>query len=1082
MSWTPLCSLFLLACALTPSVSQNSCRGRCGIEYYRGYLCQCDYSCIAYGECCLDFETYCTTKETVNEAEQPFSGANDEDNYEIPLVKPISFPQDASDEEPESTSGYESTPAESLDPVSNQPTLITETPKTSTEAVSLAMTPTEDVESNTLDMADGSTATDDADRSDITAFPDSGKTSASDQISDKLTPTSALQPESLPATDTTLQNTAQTNVPTKAASNTTEGTPLFSTEAPSIPATLYPSQESSIAPVATEPSQDPSTSSAPPEPSQEPSTSSAPPQPSQEPSTSSAPPEPSQEPSTSSAPPEPSQEPSTSSAPPEPSQEPSTSSAPPEPSQEPSTSSVPPEPSQEPSTSSAPPEPSQEPSTSSVSPEPSKEPSTSSVSPEPSQEPSTPSVSPEPSTSSAPPEPSEEASTSSVPPEPSQASSTSSIPSEPPQESSISSVAPDPSRSSIPPDPSQASFTASVRTEPSQESSTQSISSEPSQQSISPEPSQESSTFIMPPESSQESSMPSVSPEPSQESPTPSVAPEPSKASSTSSVPKETSQDSSTISVPPEPSQESSKPSLSPEPSQASSTSSIPSEPSQASFTSSVPPDPSQEPSRSSVPPEGSQESTTLSVAPEPSQESSTPSVATKPSQESSAPSVEIEPSQESFIFSAAPESSQESSTPSVATKPSQESSAPSVEIEPSQESFIFSVAPDTTQELSTAAESSEAPNVPGSTTILPPSIATTLVVATSGPSVLTDTQNHYTGVSTVGSVLDVTTTVNPSSTDTAHSDSTDDVTHASPSVDPVTETQKPTGPRLTKPTSKPQDEPKLSLTTTKAPTNKPAPKPVASAVTVDNSRDFQRDDNNDTNLCSGRPASAVTTLRNGTIVVFRGHYFWSLDRNRSPGPARDITQAWGVPSPIDTVFTRCNCQGKTYIFKGNQYWRFENNNLDPGYPKAVETGFDGLRGHITAALSVPQYRSRRESVYFFKRGGMVQKYSYKFGTAPSCNRKPHYTIYTVRHRMVRHAESLLGPTINIRTAWRGFPTTVTSAVSVPSYREPEGYRYYVFSRTKSYNIRMYGDQPVVASPRENPTAQNNFINCPKTL
>lgn len=120
------------------------------------------------------------------------------------------------------------------------------------------------------------------------------------------------------------------------------------------------------------------------------------------------------------------------------------------------------------------------------------------------------------------------------------------------------------------------------------------------------------------------------------------------------------------------------------------------------------------------------------------------------------------------------------------------------------------------------------------------------------------------------------------------------------------------------------------------------------------------------------------------------------------PGPAQGITQVWGIPSPIDTVFTRCNCQGKTYIFKvdtgslkplffnvtyfnscllacfcfaifkGSQYWRFQNDVLDPGYPMAVDTGFDGLRGHITAALSVPQYQSRRESVYFFKRGNSV--------------------------------------------------------------------------------------------------------------
>lgn len=54
---------------------------------------------------------------------------------------------------------------------------------------------------------------------------------------------------------------------------------------------------------------------------------------------------------------------------------------------------------------------------------------------------------------------------------------------------------------------------------------------------------------------------------------------------------------------------------------------------------------------------------------------------------------------------------------------------------------------------------------------------------------------------------------------------------------------------------------------------------------------------------------------------------------------------------------------------QGNRYWRYENDVVDSGYPKLIENGFDGLRGHITAALSVPQYRRRREAVYFFKRG-----------------------------------------------------------------------------------------------------------------
>ncbi|KAM3619210.1 uncharacterized protein V6R79_004682 [Siganus canaliculatus] len=250
-------------------------------------------------------------------------------------------------------------------------------------------------------------------------------------------------------------------------------------------------------------------------------------------------------------------------------------------------------------------------------------------------------------------------------------------------------------------------------------------------------------------------------------------------------------------------------------------------------------------------------------------------------------------------------------------------------------------------------------------------------------------------------------------------------------------------------------------------------PKPAPSGPQSLNT-DYQADDG-ETNLCSGRPVGAVTTLKNGTIVVFRGHYFWFLDRNRVPGPARPVTEVWGVPSPIDTAFTRCNCQGKTYILKGTRYWRFENAVLDTGYPKVIRTGFDGLRGHITAALSVPQHQTRTEAVYFFKRGGLVQKYSYQEGTSPTCGRKP--AIYTVRSRKVRHAVSALGPTISIRTSWKGFPSTITAATSVPSSGQPDGYKYYVFSRANMLSVRMDKEHPVVGPNKSSP--QNNFFKCP---
>ncbi|KPP73774.1 hypothetical protein Z043_107114 [Scleropages formosus] len=149
-------------------------------------------------------------------------------------------------------------------------------------------------------------------------------------------------------------------------------------------------------------------------------------------------------------------------------------------------------------------------------------------------------------------------------------------------------------------------------------------------------------------------------------------------------------------------------------------------------------------------------------------------------------------------------------------------------------------------------------------------------------------------------------------------------------------------------------------------------------------------DISSDTNLCNLQPIDGVTVLFNGTIVVFRGDFFWTLDNSWAPSPARRITEVWGVPSPIDTVFTRSNCRSKTYIFKGNNYWRFENGILDPGYPKFISVEFEGfdMSGKIVAALPVPATRRRPESVYFFRTGGRVQKYSFGPEATSSCRRK----------------------------------------------------------------------------------------------
>ncbi|RXN06306.1 proteoglycan 4-like isoform X3 [Labeo rohita] len=223
-----------------------------------------------------------------------------------------------------------------------------------------------------------------------------------------------------------------------------------------------------------------------------------------------------------------------------------------------------------------------------------------------------------------------------------------------------------------------------------------------------------------------------------------------------------------------------------------------------------------------------------------------------------------------------------------------------------------------------------------------------------------------------------------------------------------------------------------------------PEENPLEPSFDKNGIKDYQADDY-DTNLCSGRPVSGLTTLRNGTTVVFRGHYFWTLDKHRNPDPPQLITKVWGIPSPIDTVYTRCNCLGKTYFFKGKNYWRFENGVMDPGFPKPITQGF-GQIDHITAALSIPEYRSRKESVIFFRRA------------------------------------AALGQVITISRTWKGFPTVVTSAVSVPS-RVKEGYKYYVFSQNKYYSIKMEREKPAILKPAQGPkeNAATSFFKCPAT-
>lgn len=138
-----------------------------------------------------------------------------------------------------------------------------------------------------------------------------------------------------------------------------------------------------------------------------------------------------------------------------------------------------------------------------------------------------------------------------------------------------------------------------------------------------------------------------------------------------------------------------------------------------------------------------------------------------------------------------------------------------------------------------------------------------------------------------------------------------------------------------------------------------------------------------DAQVCSGRPFDSFMQLKNGSIYAFRGEYFFVLDQKSVlPGYPKLIQDVWGISGPIDAAFTRMNCQGKTYIFKGNKYWRFDNGVLDEDYPRDISVGFDKIPDYVDAAFALPAPgHNGKEKVFFFKGD---QYYVYEFVHQPS--------------------------------------------------------------------------------------------------
>ncbi|XP_067883629.1 vitronectin-like [Heterodontus francisci] len=133
-------------------------------------------------------------------------------------------------------------------------------------------------------------------------------------------------------------------------------------------------------------------------------------------------------------------------------------------------------------------------------------------------------------------------------------------------------------------------------------------------------------------------------------------------------------------------------------------------------------------------------------------------------------------------------------------------------------------------------------------------------------------------------------------------------------------------------------------------------------------------------NICiSKQPFDAFTDLKNGSIFAFQGEYFYELDKvSIVPGYPKLIRDVWGIHGPVDSAFTRINCEGKTYIFKDDSYWRFNNGILENGFPQLIKLGFPGIPTNIDAALALPASNiNGKERVYFFK-GNLYWEYVFQ--------------------------------------------------------------------------------------------------------
>ena len=152
------------------------------------------------------------------------------------------------------------------------------------------------------------------------------------------------------------------------------------------------------------------------------------------------------------------------------------------------------------------------------------------------------------------------------------------------------------------------------------------------------------------------------------------------------------------------------------------------------------------------------------------------------------------------------------------------------------------------------------------------------------------------------------------------------------------------------------------TTTTTPRPERTPAgttPRPTSSSTTQATTTTTQQTNTDLADLCATGTFDAITqhAYEDGSIktYVFKNDYYAELSEGQvMPDYPKKITEGWpGLPNDIDAaiyweatyntylVWTddgwsrveKLVSPARTYFFKGSQYWRFRNGQMDAGYP-----------------------------------------------------------------------------------------------------------------------------------------------------